>query len=137
MKSVVRAVKNYNKEIKVVTAGYADYKRMDSSLDYLSIPTIAAESGADFAMIDTYIKDKKGLFEFLNIDQLLDFKEKAYQLKLKIALAGNLKSDVIPKIRMINPDIIGVRSVVCDGYDRNQGSIRLNLIENLISNLYK
>ncbi|MFX1376480.1 MAG: (5-formylfuran-3-yl)methyl phosphate synthase [Promethearchaeota archaeon] len=137
MKSVVKSVKTYNKEIKVVTAGYADYKRMDTSLDYLSIPTIAAESGADFAMLDTYIKDKKGLFEFLNIDQLLDFKEKAYQLKLKIALAGNLKREVIPKIRKINPDIVGVRSVVCDGYDRNHGRIRLDLIENLKSNLYK
>ena len=74
MQKVVKAVKNYNKKIWVVTAGYADYKRMKSNLDYLSIPTIAAESGADVAMLDTYIKDDKGLFDFLNVDKLNEFK---------------------------------------------------------------
>ena len=137
MKCVVKAVKNYNKEIMVVTAGYADYSRMDAGLDFLSIPTIAAKSGADVAMLDTYIKDKNGLFDFLNVSQLIEFKDKANQLNLKVALAGNLKKSVLPKIRKVNPDIIGVRSMVCEGYDRIHGSIRLDLIENLKSHLYK
>jgi uncharacterized protein (UPF0264 family) len=115
MKSVVKAVKNFNNKIKVVTAGYADYIRMKNSLDYLSIPTIAAESGSDVAMLDTYIKDEKGLFDFLNVSQLIEFKKRA-----------NGK---------INPEIIGVRSMVCEGYDRNNGTIKLDLIENLKSQL--
>jgi len=137
MKCVVKAVKNYKKDIIVVTAGYADYSRMDASLDFLSIPIIAAKSGADVAMLDTYIKDKNGLFDFLNVSQLIEFKDKANQLNLKVALAGNLKKNVLPKIRKVNPDIIGVRSMVCEGYDRIHGSIRLDLIENLKSHLYK
>jgi uncharacterized protein (UPF0264 family) len=137
MKNVVKAVKNYNKDIMVVTAGYADYSNMDTDLDFLSIPIIAAKSGADVAMLDTYIKDKNGLFDHLNVSQLIEFKDKANQLKLKVALAGNLKKKVLPKIRIVNPDIIGVRSMVCEGYDRNQGNIRLDLIENLKSHLYK
>ena len=137
MKCVVKAVKNYNKEIMVVTAGYADYSRMDTGLDFLSIPTIAAKSGSDVAMLDTYIKDKRGLFDFLNVSQLIEFKNKANQLNINVALAGNLNINVLPKIRKVNPDIIGVRSMVCEGYDRNQGSIRLDLIENLKSHLYK
>ena len=64
-------------------------------------------------------------------------KNKANQLNINVALAGNLKINVLPKIRKVNPDIIGVRSMVCEGYDRNQGSIRLDLIENLKSHLYK
>lgn len=136
MKAVVKAAKNYKKDIKVVTAGYADFTRVKNCLDFLSIPEIAAESGADIAMLDTYIKDKNGLFDFLNVNQLIEFKEKAYRLDLKIALAGNLNKNVLSNIREINPDIIGVRSMVCDGYDRNQGVIRLDLIEALKSHLY-
>lgn len=137
MKNVVKAVKNYNKEIMVVTAGYADYERIPNPLDFLSIPTIAAESGSEIAMLDTYIKDKKGLFDFLNVKQLIEFKEKAAKLNLKVALAGNLNTKVLPNIKKIDPDIIGVRSMVCEGHNRNQGSIRLDLIENLKSELYQ
>jgi uncharacterized protein (UPF0264 family) len=136
MTAVVKAAKNYNNKILVVTAGYGDYTRMNRGLDYLSIPTIAAESGADIAMLDTFIKDKKGLFNFLTVNQLIEFKEKSYQLGLKVALAGNLNKNVLPDIRKINPDIIGVRSMVCDGYDRNKGIIRLDFIEDLKSQLY-
>jgi len=136
MKNVVKAVRNYNKNIKVVTAGYADYARMNTSLDFLAIPTIAAESGADVAMLDTYIKDKKGLFDFLNVNQLIEFKKKANNLNLRVALAGNLTQSVLSKIRKIMPDIIGVRSMVCEGHDRKYGSIRSDLIENLKSYLY-
>ncbi|MFW9895556.1 MAG: (5-formylfuran-3-yl)methyl phosphate synthase [Candidatus Thorarchaeota archaeon] len=135
MKKVVKAVKNYNNNIKVVAAGYADYVRMKNSLDFLSIPTIAAESGADVAMLDTYIKDDKGLFDFLGVDQLIEFKNKANDLNLKIALAGNLRNNVISKIKKINPAIIGVRSMVCDGFDRNNGMIKLDLIQYLKSQL--
>lgn len=135
MKNVVKAVKDYNKDIYVVTAGYADYVRMDSSLDFLAIPTIAAKAGAEIAMLDTYIKDDKNLFDFLNVNQLIEFKNKANELNLKVALAGNLKNSVLAKIKKINPEIIGVRSMVCEGHDRNKGTIRLDLIENLKSQL--
>ena len=137
MKNVVKAVKSYNKDIKVVAAGYADYMRMDSTLDFLSIPIIGAESGADIVMLDTFIKDEKGLFDFLNVSQLSEFRDSAHNLNLKIALAGNLKHSVLNKIREIKPDIIGVRSMVCERHDRKHGSIKLDLIDKLKSELYE
>lgn len=137
MKNVVKATKNHNTSIIVVAAGYADYRRMDSNLNFLSIPTIAAESGADIAMLDTYIKDKKGLFDFLTVKQLIEFKKEAHHLNLKVALAGNIKQNVLPKIKEIHPDIIGVRGMVCERNDRDRGTIQLNLIENLKYELYQ
>ncbi|MFX1337094.1 MAG: (5-formylfuran-3-yl)methyl phosphate synthase [Promethearchaeota archaeon] len=131
MKNVVKAVKDFNKKIMVVVAGYADRSRMKSSPDFLAIPTIAAESGSDFAMLDTYIKDEKGLFDFLDIEQLIEFKEKAQDSNLKVALAGKIKYNDLVKIKQISPDLIGVRSIVCEGYDRNNGLIKAELIENL------
>ena len=136
MKGVVKAVKNYNENIKVVVAGYADRIRMKTSPDFLLLPNIAAKSGADIVMLDTFIKDGKGLFDFLSVEQLNFFKNKAKKLNLEVALAGYLMKDSLPMIKEIMPDIIGVRSIVCEGYDRNNGIIRGHLIDELIAELY-
>ncbi len=136
MKGVVKTVKDYNENIQVVTAGYADYIRMDTALNFLSIPIIAAESGSDVAMLDTFIKDNKNLFDFLTLNQLVEFKKLANGFGLKIALAGKLNQTNLSKIKKINPDIIGVRSMVCERQDRNNGKIKLKLIENLMAVLY-
>lgn len=136
MKNVVRSVKDYNENIKVVAAGYADWLRMDSSPSFLMIPTIAAKSGSDIAMLDTFIKDEKCLFDFLNVEQLKEFKEIAQNLNLEVALAGKINKKDLNKIKLISPDLIGVRSIVCEGYDRNNGIIKLELIENLKAELY-
>jgi len=137
MKNVVRAVKKYNNNIQVVAAGYADQSRMKCSPKFLEIPSIAAQSGADFAMLDTYIKDDKCLFDFLSTNQLIKFRDKAKELNLKVALAGKLKNNDIPKIREIGPDIIGVRSMICEGFDRDNGTIKADLIEALKYKLYE
>ena len=136
MKNVVRAVKDYNENAQVVAAGYADRIRMQSSPNFLEIPAIASKSGADIAMLDTYIKDGKGLFDFLKINDLIQFKEKAKSLNIDIALAGNLMKKDLGLIKQIKPDIIGVRSIVCENFNRNLG-IKAELIENLKSELYK
>ncbi|MFX1380029.1 MAG: (5-formylfuran-3-yl)methyl phosphate synthase [Promethearchaeota archaeon] len=137
MKKVVKAVKDYNDKIKIVAAGYADRIRMNSSPEFMSIPSIALESGADIAMLDTYIKDQLGLFDFLSVEQLIEFKNKAKDSNLEVALAGNLRKKHFPLITSISPDIIGVRSVVCEGYDRINGSIKSYLIKELKNELYK
>ena len=136
MEKVVKAVKNYDKNKKVVVAGYADRSRLNTSPGYLEIPDIASKSGADIAMLDTCIKDGKSLFDFLNVDELIQFKNKAKEYRLDVALAGNLMKKDLQKIKMIEPDIIGVRSVVCDKYDRNN-AIKAELIEELKVELYK
>jgi len=136
MKNVVKAVKTYNENIKIVVAGYADRIRMNTSPDFLLLPNIAAKSGADIVMLDTFIKDGKGLFDFLSVDQLKLFKNKAKKLNLEVALAGYLMKDSLPMVKKIMPDIIGVRSIVCEGYDRNNGTIRGYLIEELKAELY-
>ncbi|MGV9205400.1 MAG: (5-formylfuran-3-yl)methyl phosphate synthase [Promethearchaeia archaeon] len=137
MSKVVKAVKNYDPQIKVVAAGYADQQRMDSSPHFLEIPEIAAKSGADIAMLDTFIKDDKGLFDFLTVHQLKKFKDRASKLDLKIALAGRLKLDDMKKIKTIHPDIIGLRSAVCEGFDREKGAIKKELIRKLKKELNK
>jgi uncharacterized protein (UPF0264 family) len=137
MKSVVKAVKDFNKEIKIVAAGYADQKKLKKSPDPFLIPIIASESGSDIAMLDTYFKDGSNLFDFLNEDQLIEFSSIGKEHGVQIALAGNLRTSDINQIKKISPDIIGVRSVVCNNYDRINGVIQGELIEELRYELYK
>ena len=136
MKGVVKAVKSYNENIKIVVAGYADRIRMNTSPHFLLLPNIAAKSGAEIVMLDTFIKDGKGLFDFLSVEELKLFKKKAKKLNLEVALAGYLMKDSLPMIKKIMPDIIGVRSIVCEGYDRNNGMIKGHLIKELKAALY-
>ena len=135
MTNVVKAVKEYNKSVRVVVAGYADRARMKSSPQIFDIPQIAAKSGADIAMLDTCVKDGKGLFDFLDEKMLIKFKNQAQDLNLKVALAGNLMMEDLERIKIIHPDIIGVRSIVCKNYDRTK-TIQTKLIENLQIELF-
>jgi hypothetical protein len=86
-------------------------------------------------MLDTLIKDGKGLFDFLNIDQLIKFKKKCRQLNVKVALAGNIGIGDLDKIKKIAPDIIGIRSAVCENHDRKKGTIKSFLIKDFMKKL--
>ena len=134
-KSVVRAVKDYNSDIKTVIAGYADQSLLNRSIDPLLIPEITYESGADVAMIDTAIKNGRSLFDHLSFQEILNFKNFAHSNNIEIALAGSLKFADLDKITKLDPEIIGVRSMVCENFDRVKGRIKSDLILKLITKL--
>jgi len=123
--AVVRAVKDEFPEKKVVIAAYSDYERMGTIPPSVMAP-IAAGLGADYAMIDTGIKDGKSTFEFMSDAELALFTKGNTDLGLKTAIAGSLKFGDLDRLKSINPAIIGVRGMVCGG-DRN-ATIREDLI---------
>lgn len=115
--AVVRAVKDEFPRKYVVIAAYSDYQRMHSISPFEMAP-IAAECGADFAMVDTGIKDRQSTFVFMDEETLRSFTDTNEKLGLGTALAGAFKFEDIDALKRINPDIIGVRGMVCGG-DRN------------------
>ena len=114
IEAVVRAVKEPFPEKTVVIAGYSDYERL-GSISPFDISPIAAAAGADFSMIDTGMKDGKSTFEFMDAETLTKFTELNRSLGLGTALAGSLKFEDVPVLKQINPEIIGVRGMVCGG----------------------
>ena len=124
--AVVRAVKDEFPEKFVVIAAYSDYQRMHSISPFAMAP-IAAECGADFAMVDTGIKDRQSTFAFMDEETLRTFTYTNEKLGLGTALAGAFKFEDIDALKRINPDIIGVRGMVCGG-DRN-ATVREDLIQ--------
>ncbi|HID26523.1 MAG TPA: hypothetical protein EYP22_01580, partial [Methanosarcinales archaeon] len=128
LENIVKAVKNYDDSKKVVAAGYSDFNRINS-ISPFELPEIAMLTGIDVVMIDTGIKDGKSTFEFMSEQDLTKFVSEAHDFGLQTAIAGTIKFENIDALRLINPDIIGVRGVVCGG-DRNS-SIKQELVENL------
>lgn len=111
---VVRAVKEPFPEKYVIIAGYSDYERL-GVINPFDISPLAAEAGADFVMVDTGRKDGRSTFEFMNAETLTKFTDMNREAGLKTSLAGSLKFEDIPVLKEINPDIIGVRGMVCGG----------------------
>ena len=130
--NIVRSVKDYDKNKKVVASGYSDYRRINS-ISPFELPAIGKKAGVDVVMMDTGIKDGRSTFEFLTEHQLTEFVARARSIGLKTALAGTIKFENIPALKRIQPDIIGVRGCVCGG-DRNS-TIKKELVEKLKSEM--
>jgi uncharacterized protein (UPF0264 family) len=112
--AVTKAVKDFYPEKIVVISAYSDYKRL-GTISPFDISDIVAACGADIAMLDTGKKDGKSTFEFMNEAELTEFTNQNRKAGLKTALAGSLTFGDIPALHRINPDIIGVRGMVCGG----------------------
>jgi hypothetical protein len=135
MKNVVRTIKEFDKSVKVVVAGYADYKRAQT-LDPLVMPEVAYEAGADVVMLDTAIKDGKKLLDFLEFSYLKSFVEKAHEMNLMAAFAGSLGKDDIEKIYKTGADVFGVRGAVCSKFNR-EGRLESELVRSLAKEVAK
>jgi uncharacterized protein (UPF0264 family) len=117
MKAVARACRDANASVKVVAAGYADYRRF-GGLDLSGVLQAALESDSDYVMLDTAIKDGKSLFDALALSEIAEFVGSARRARLGVALAGSLRLADLSALSKLSPDIIGVRGAVCDGKDR-------------------
>ncbi|HSO25560.1 MAG TPA: (5-formylfuran-3-yl)methyl phosphate synthase [Methanobacteriaceae archaeon] len=130
MENVVRTVRENSSDAVVVASGYADAHRV-GAISPMEIPKVAAEAGADLAMVDTAVKDGKTLFDFMDMDDLQKFVNEIHDYGLKSALAGSVKKDQLKPLYDINCDVVGVRGAACLGGDRNTGKIHRNAVAEL------
>lgn len=130
--NIVRSVKGFDKNKKVVASGYSDYQRINS-LSPLELPKVGAIAGVDVVMMDTGIKDGRSTLEFITEQELMQFISSAKSYGLKTAIAGTIKFEDIPALKRISPDIVGVRGCVCGG-DRNS-TIKRELVEKMKSEI--
>lgn len=128
MKAVKRTIEEYQLPVSIVAAGYAEGESI-GSLDPLSIPHIAAVAKCDYAMLDTFDKTtKKSIFDILSNSILEDFIARSREKNISVALGGSIKISHIPILKKLQPDIVGIRGAVCDGGDREKGTIKSDLI---------
>ncbi|WXG42413.1 MAG: (5-formylfuran-3-yl)methyl phosphate synthase [Candidatus Freyarchaeum deiterrae] len=134
-KQVVRSVKDYNPNIKVVIAGYADAHKINA-IDPSLIPQITSEAGADVAMVDTAIKDGEGLLDLWSWDTVENFVKEAHDKNVLVALAGSIKKVELPLIRDFGADVVGIRGAACEKSNR-QGKIVRGRVQELSNILHE
>lgn len=125
LKAIVRAVKDLDPEKKVVASGYSDYLRV-GSISPMLLPAAAARAGADVVMVDTAKKDGKPTFDFMKEEDLSDFIKLGHSFDLEVALAGSIGFPHLEELARLQPDIIGVRGIVCGGDRRS--AVREDLV---------
>jgi len=111
-KSVSRAVRENGK--KTVIAAYADYYEI-GSISPAELPEIGACCDVDVVMIDTALKNGRGLFDCMDFCSVAEFVDLAHDYGIVCALAGSVKVDDLPLIKEAKADIVGVRGAVCEG----------------------
>jgi hypothetical protein len=119
---VVRAVRGADESAKVAVCAYGDFKRA-RTIKPILIPKIASEAEADVAMLDTAIKDGKPLTNFLQVEELKDFIDKAHSHGIWAAFACSLGLKELRELKQLNPDVVGIRGAACEGGDRKKGRI--------------
>jgi len=132
LKEICRAIRDFNPCLKVIAAGYADYKGV-GCLNPLKLPEVAHVAGADGVMVDVKSKGSgNSVFNFLSKAELEKLVDKAHELNLIVAIAGSLNKADVPLVYDLGADIIGVRGAVCAGGDRLNGIVQAELVREFL-----
>ena len=132
LRPLVRSVKEFDANKRLVAAAYSDASRV-GSISPMDLPEVAAECGADVVMVDTAIKDGKSTFEFMTESEISDFIALGHDLGMEVAIAGTIKFADLALLKRVDPEIIGVRGAVCGG-DRT-GEIKEELVRRMKADL--
>jgi uncharacterized protein (UPF0264 family) len=120
---LVRAVRDAASGAVTVAAAYADARRVARApLAPERLPRVARAAGAEVCLLDTAVKDGRGLLDWLSPDALAALVDEAHELGLDVALAGALRAVDLPVVAATGADIAGVRSAAC-GEDRRSGRL--------------
>jgi (5-formylfuran-3-yl)methyl phosphate synthase len=114
---------------RLIVAGFADFARA-RSLRPGDVPALAEAVGAAGCLLDTAIKDGRGLCHWLDDIALAAFVEACRARRLLSALAGSLTVTDLPRIARARPEIVGIRGAACDG-DRLHGAVSVRRVREI------
>lgn len=98
----------------VIAVGYADAARVPSKpLPPSQLVAAARQAGVTGCLLDTAIKDGRGLLSWLAPDALAGLVAEAHGAGLEMALAGELRAEDLPAVRATGADVAGVRTAAC------------------------
>jgi uncharacterized protein (UPF0264 family) len=100
--------------VSVIAAAYADAERVPSRpLPPRLLVRVARSARVTGCLLDTALKDGRGLLEWLGPAELAGLVAEAHAAGLEMALAGGLRGEDLRVVRDAGADTAGVRSAVC------------------------
>jgi (5-formylfuran-3-yl)methyl phosphate synthase len=121
--ALLRTVRDAAPEAVVVAGAYADARRVPHApLAPELLPRVARAASVDVCLLDTAVKDGRGLLDWLAPDALTALVDEAHELGMEVALAGALRAEDLPVVQATGADIAGVRSAAC-GDGRRSGPL--------------
>ena len=115
---------------EVIAAAYADADALDPpALAPAWLPSLVERTGIAGALVDTFVKDGRGLFGWLSETELADLVARTRAAGGSFAIAGQLR---LGELRRVDADVVGVRSAVCRGGDRT-GDLDAELVAAAVS----
>jgi (5-formylfuran-3-yl)methyl phosphate synthase len=98
----------------VIAAAYVDAERVPGGcLAPGAVVAAARRAGVAGCLLDTGLKDGRGLFEWLTPGALAALVADGHAAGLEMALAGALRAEDLTAVRATGADIAGVRSAAC------------------------
>jgi uncharacterized protein (UPF0264 family) len=102
--------------IAVIAAAYADAEMLDPpAFAPAWLPELVQRASISGALVDTLVKDGRGLYSWLSKSELADLIARTRRAGGSFGVAGQLTQD---QLRRVQADVVGVRSAVCRGGDR-------------------
>jgi (5-formylfuran-3-yl)methyl phosphate synthase len=100
-----------------VAVAYADDVAAQSPpLD--DVLSAAIETRCAGLLIDTYGKSGKSLLDFVGMPKLKQIVRRCHDASLFLALAGSLKTELLPALSGLCADVLAIRSAACRHADR-------------------
>jgi uncharacterized protein (UPF0264 family) len=118
--------------VAVVAAAYADAGALDPpALAPGWLPAVVERTGIAGALVDTFVKDGRGLYGWLSEAEVADLIARTRRAGGTFAVAGQLR---LGELRRVDADIVGVRSCVCREGDR-AGDLEPDLVASALNAL--
>ena len=103
-------------DVSVIAAAYADAEALDPpAFAPAWLPALVERTGIAGALVDTFVKDGRGLYAWLSEAELTELIARTRAAGGSFGVAGQLR---LGSLGRVEADIVGVRSAVCHGSDR-------------------
>jgi (5-formylfuran-3-yl)methyl phosphate synthase len=100
--------------MRLIPVAYADAERA-ATVTPRELLDLAADSGASGVLVDTQVKDGRGLLSWLGLSELSEWVAEVQGRGLLSALAGSLEPPDVRLVSATGADVVGVRGAACRG----------------------
>jgi (5-formylfuran-3-yl)methyl phosphate synthase len=117
--------------VGAIAVAYADAGSLDPpAFPPALLPDVVRRSGIAGALVDTFVKDGRGLYGCLSEAEVADLVLRTREAGGTFGVAGQLR---LGELRRVSADVVGVRSAVCRG--GRAGSLDADLVAAAVAEL--